>query len=345
MSDPAGGPESGRASIGLVLGAGGVAGAAYHAGMLAALAEVSGWDPRLADLIVGTSAGAGTAASLRAGLSAADHRARSTGGPLSPAGAELVGEESGPPSLDHLSLPAPSWTEAVTRFVPQAPWLLGPALLRSGPTRWGVALAGLVPAGRHSTEVIGRRVRLAHGERWPAQPTWIVAYRTADARRVVFGRDDVEVPDLATAVEASSAVPGRFRPVRLDSGRYLDGAVYSPTNAELVAGLGFDLVIVSAPMSATPEAREARGDGAGLSGWPRAWFARLLEREVRAITDRQVAVLVLEPGPAELLAIQADLPDRQLGPLVADAAYHSVTAQLTTGDHDHALGLLARADR
>jgi predicted acylesterase/phospholipase RssA len=43
--------------IALVLGAGGVAGGAFHAGALAALHDALGWDARSADLVVGTSAG------------------------------------------------------------------------------------------------------------------------------------------------------------------------------------------------------------------------------------------------------------------------------------------------
>ena len=162
---------------------------------------------------------------------------------------------------------------------------MAPAFLRAGPARYGVALAGLVPAGRTPTAFLGDRVRALHADRWPEQPTWIVAYRTRDGRRVVFGRDDVDVPDLATAVEASSAVPGRFAPVRLPSGRYLDGAVFSPTNVGLVAGLGFDLVVVSAPMSAparTP-AHTSAGTPAdqSLGARARGWFSSLLQRRGR----------------------------------------------------------------
>ena len=51
-----------------MLGAGGVTGGAFHAGVLSALAEVVGWDARTADLVVGTSAGSVTAAGLRGGL-------------------------------------------------------------------------------------------------------------------------------------------------------------------------------------------------------------------------------------------------------------------------------------
>ena len=43
----------------------------------------------------------------------------------------------------------------------------------------------------------------------------------------------------------------------------------------------------------------------------------------------------LEPGPAELLAIRSDLPDRQLGPLVAEATHQAVHARLGGGaGHD-----------
>ena len=63
--------------IGLVLGAGGMAGQAYHAGVLSALAD-GGWDPRSAEVIVGTSAGSISAALLRAMDEQASER-RATG--------------------------------------------------------------------------------------------------------------------------------------------------------------------------------------------------------------------------------------------------------------------------
>ena len=42
--------------IGLVLGAGGLTGQAFHAGVLRALVEATDWDPRGASIIVGTLA-------------------------------------------------------------------------------------------------------------------------------------------------------------------------------------------------------------------------------------------------------------------------------------------------
>jgi NTE family protein len=52
--------EPRRTGVTLVLGAGGPVGSAFHAGVLRALAESCGWDPRRAELIIGTSAGART---------------------------------------------------------------------------------------------------------------------------------------------------------------------------------------------------------------------------------------------------------------------------------------------
>jgi NTE family protein len=57
--------------VGIVLGAGGVLGGAWMAGALAALNRVTGWDPREADCLVGTSAGAVFAALLAAGVAPA----------------------------------------------------------------------------------------------------------------------------------------------------------------------------------------------------------------------------------------------------------------------------------
>ncbi|MCZ7678960.1 MAG: hypothetical protein M5U28_09490 [Sandaracinaceae bacterium] len=68
----------------LVLGAGGPVGHAFHAGLLRALSQALGWDPREAELVLGTSAGAQVGALLRAGMSADDLAARAAGEPLTP---------------------------------------------------------------------------------------------------------------------------------------------------------------------------------------------------------------------------------------------------------------------
>src|SRR5579863_5281454 len=77
-------------SIGLVLGAGGVVGQAYQAGVLAALEREAHWDARGAAIIVGTSAGSVTGAALRVGVPATDLAASTYGRPTSPKGGALL---------------------------------------------------------------------------------------------------------------------------------------------------------------------------------------------------------------------------------------------------------------
>ena len=216
-------------SVGLVLGAGGVVGHAYHAGTLATIAEVTGWDPRTAAVIVGTSAGSGVGATLRAGLAARDFAARITGEPLSPEGAALL------KGMERLQ-PPPMRLQVGGRMpFPEAPMLLARDLVAPWRFRPGKALAALAPEGRVPTTGMGDRMRRLHKERWPAEPLWICALRLSDGARVVFGRDPAPEPDVGTAVEASSAIPGFFAPVVIDGERYVDGGAHSPTNADLVA--------------------------------------------------------------------------------------------------------------
>lgn len=299
-----------------MLGAGGVAGGAWHAGALAALEDI-GWDPRSADLIVGTSAGSGTAAVLRLGIPASDLLAGADGRAMSEVGAAHAAK-AGPP----VEIPAPVLGGRVP--VPASPLLALRSLGRPWDLRPVKTMAGLLPAGRVSTEFIGERIRRTHDSRWPDRPTWICAVRLSDGRRVVFGRE-VDDAHLATAVEASSAIPGYFTPVEHAGVRYVDGGVHSPTNADLVAGLGFDVVVVSSPMSATRSAlRRPTWSGA------RALHAATLAREIRRIRAQGTPVLVLQPGPEVVDAAGPNSMDVTRRRAVARRAHESVRRHLAS---------------
>src|SRR5438552_9629372 len=58
--------------LGIVFGAGGTVGMAYHAGVTRALEKIAGLQPAGADLLVGTSAGSVIAAYLRSGWTGED---------------------------------------------------------------------------------------------------------------------------------------------------------------------------------------------------------------------------------------------------------------------------------
>ncbi len=302
-------------SIGLVLGAGGLAGHAFHAGVLRAVVE-QGWDPRDAEVIVGTSAGSGVAALLRAGLSAPDLMARLTKSPVSAEGAALLSgmqPASGLPAVDPdlgTTIPRPANLGLLLRGMVQ-PWRF----------RAGHVAAGLMPEGRRPTTEIGDRMRHLHGEDWPDQPLWLCTVRLGDGNRVVIGRDEAPEPDVVTAVEASSAIPGFFAPVVIDGERYVDGAVHSATNADLLADLGLDVVVVVSPMSAWKPGRE-------VNTLARQFHHRVLGRELTTIRRSGTRVVVFEPTPDDVSVIGLNSMDPSRMASVAQQAYASATARL-----------------
>lgn len=299
-----------------MLGAGGVAGGAWHAGVLAALDDV-GWDARTADLIVGTSAGSGTAAILRLGVPPADLLAGSQGAPMSDIGAGFMAK-AGPP----MDIPTPLVGGRIP--TPASPMLALRTLGRPWNVRPFKTMAGLLPPGRVSTDFIGERIRRTHESPWPDRPTWICAVRLHDGERVVFGRD-VDDAHIATAVEASSAIPGYFAPVVHGTHTYVDGGVHSPTNADLVADLEFDIVVVSSPMSATRSAlRRPAWSGA------RALHAATLRREVARIRAAGTPVLVLQPGPEVVDTVGVNSMDMARRADIAAIAHETVGHHLRT---------------
>ncbi len=81
---------------------------------------------------------------------------------------------------------------------------------------------------------------------WPDRDVRLGAVDAESGEPNVFTRDAGVA--LVDAVAASSAFPGIWPPVTIGGHRYMDGAVRSPTNADLAAGC--DRVLVLTPSSA-----------------------------------------------------------------------------------------------
>lgn len=268
-----------------MLSAGGPTATAFHAGALAALAEI-GFDGRRAEVVVGTSAGSSAAAMLRAGFAPADEYARLTRGELSADGAAFASRVRA--AGDAVS---PTVGGRGTRPLSLRLAAVGLNPLRPRP---GLALAGLTPRGGVGLERMGATSRASHPS-WPERATWLVTVRVNDGARAVFGRDDLPAIDIGTAVQASSAVPGVYRPMRIGSADYLDGAVHSSTNADLLAGLGLDAVVVVSSMTAVPSRSRC------TSRDPvRSYMSRKLGQEVQAIRRAGTPVLVIQPTAADM---------------------------------------------
>lgn len=245
--------------VGLVLGAGGVTGEAYHRGVVRALHEL-GWDARTADVMVGTSAGSIVTASLRAS---------SAGNP-----------ERFPRTADTAAVPDPAAPPRARKL------LLGP--LRARPIARAM---GLLPAGRIPTEFLSEGLDRRFGDSWPEQSTWIVAVRRRDGRRVVFGRPDAPAARIGEAVAASCAIPAYFTPVSIGGTQYVDGGAHSPTNADVLRGRPLDVVLVSSPMSLRPGAVRPT-----LDTPIRLRFHRYLNAELRRLRGNVEQTLTFEPN-------------------------------------------------
>ncbi len=326
-----------RSRIGLVLGAGGAVGHAFHSGVLAALSETTGWDPRAAEVIVGTSAGSVVGALLRAGLSGPNLAARSMDMPLSAEGRRLAsiaesarGDQppipSRPPAATRRAVPAMSAPGAFVRAALQ-PWNARPAALA----------AAALPAGRVPTELIATGLRPLF-DRWPEQSLWINAVALESGRRVTFGRDLRIHTDVATAVAASCAIPGFFAPVAIEGVRYVDGGVHSPTNADLVAGLELDLVVVSSPMSMARNGVRLAPDQLA-----RRLSLMALAREVRRIRRAGTPVLAFQPTGTVLDVMGWNAMDASRRADVTRRAYTSAARRLERPGARDRVALLAEA--
>jgi NTE family protein len=268
--------------VGLVLGAGGIVGQAYHAGVLQAFTE-QGFDPARSEIVVGTSAGSLVGGLLRSGVSVADLVS----------GRYRRGEVDSPAS--EAAQQAHAMGNAYSAARP-----------RLGRARLGSRLAGLLPAGRVSPGGIISLVRRVGSDRWPSAPTWICAVRRDGGQRVAFGTSGAPEAPFPAAVAASCAIPGYFTPVRIDGREYMDGGAHSPTNLDLLAGQRLDVALVISPMSfaGSPSVR--------LDVGPRLLFRGMLAREAFAVRRRGTPVLTVQPGARELevMGLNAMSPSR-----------------------------------
>jgi NTE family protein len=300
----------GAMRVGLVLGGGGVTGLAYHAGALAALERTTGWDPRLSEIVVGTSAGSVVGALLRRRIAAGD------------LAAIAVGDEprSSPPAITRALRDRPEFPPVRLRsLVARPPRLPGPALIGAWLRRpWRIdpvsALASVVPDGRLDLADHTTALDEVLGSPWTDEDLWVCVVRRRDLRRVVLGRD--ATARLADAVTASCAIPGYFRPVEIDGETYLDGGVRSPTNADVLRRADLDLAIVVSPMS---------GRGLGRLGGPATMVRRharaRLDGERRRLQAAGIPTVVLEPGPAVIDVLGPDfMSDARTGDIVAATA-------------------------
>lgn len=285
---------------GLVLGGGGVLGAAWMTGALSVVQQRMDWDVRESEIVVGTSAGSVLAALVASGVDVDSMVAHQRGQPL--AAEQQI-------SFDH-DRAGGGALPPMPRIGIGSAALLARAAVR--PRRYPplAAFSAVLPRGRGSLASVGELVRAAVGDRpWPEQPAaWIIAMDYNRGRRVAFGRKGAPEASLDQAVMASCAIPGWYQSVTIGGRRYVDGGTCSPVSADLLAGEGLDEVMVLAPMASFELDAPASLVGRLERRFRRAMARRLL-REVEKLRRSGTRVTVLAPGREDLEQIGVNLMD------------------------------------
>ena len=300
-TDPTATGSAGRPRRGLVLGGGGVLGAAWMVGALTALEAELGVDVREFDEFVGTSAGSVLAGLLGAGVSVADLLTHQLDGaidvgPLAGYAWDYEKDTGGDrPGLPKVGLGS---RELLRRNALQ--------LRHLPPT---AVLSAILPEGRGSIEAVGAMVGHVVPHGWPTRAgVTVVALDYDTGARVPFGREGAPEVDLPSAVMASCAIPGWYQPVRIGDHRYIDGGAWSSTNLDLMAGLGLDEVYVLAPQVSFVRDAPRHWRTRVERQWRNRVTLRVL-RELAKVHDDGAEVTVLGPGEEDLEAFGSNLMD------------------------------------
>jgi NTE family protein len=300
-------------SVGLVLGGGGITGAAFHFGALLAIEMATGWNPNEAEVVIGTSSGAFVGAMVRA---------------------------------DAIDLGTFTGTGETKEEIQD--WLSGYLYRRASPRgaiRW--VRRGLIPAlrkpslhvalaspGVYTTDGVQEWVSEAAGnlaDGWPERHTAVVAYDVERRTRVPFGTEAAPHATLSEAVAASSAMPFIYEPVRIEDRWYADGGLASGTSADLVLAhpQPLDLVVVLAPLAATEPRR------GGL------FYEDMFDRAGRTALATEIAHIRREWPNTEILVLRPDeavLEAARPNPMSVGAAIPAFLATLRSmrGELAHA---------
>lgn len=312
-----------RPSCALSLPGGGLTGALYQVGALAALEDgVLARDGQRYSAYIGSSSGASVAAALAGGI-AVDRLYRALLDPV---------DNFFPLERGHLlRLDLDEWRRALSTGMVA----LRHALVRvarrgdrssrapSIPFLWeqidrfnDSLPAGLFALDRYERLLAQVFLRRAIPNDFRVMPCAlrIAAHDLDSGERVMFGGEGRAHVPVSLACAASMALPLFFSPVRVDGRHYLDGGLGHVAHLDVAERLGASLCIVVNPLVPVTAARGAVPTGHGAGGSVRdkglLWVfnqsmrvgahARL-HQEVARMSAAGMQVLVLEPEPTDAL--------------------------------------------
>jgi NTE family protein len=301
------GHGSGRLTA-LVLGAGGVLGAAWMTGALARLQERLPGPAGDVDVIIGTSAGSVLAAALRCHAPFEEmmawQRGQATG---------ILSESVALAAQDGPLPPLPRWRFGSLSLARAAlltphrvpPWVGASAWLPHGRGRHAAlrSLVGALHLRHHQHGAPG-----GAPPHWVSGHTWLSAVDYDTGRRVLFGQEGAPHASLPEAVVASCSIPGWYEPTIIDGRRYVDGGVRSPTSLGVLGGTDVQEVYVLAPMAST-ETDHPLQPHLRMERRVRQVITLSLLRQAKALGAEGKRVTVITPGPRDLAAMGINLMD------------------------------------
>lgn len=295
--------------VGLVLGGGGITGAAFQFGALLTLQLATGWNPNSAEVVIGTSCGALTGALVRGDQlnlgtfvgSAATRDEVSTSlhnqiyRRIRPSGVVRWLRQGVLPGLRRPDLRLVLGSPAIYSTIGLAEWLddaLGPAATS-----------------------------------WPERPTVIIAYDLATRERTAFGTEEAPMAQIRHAVAASAAVPGIFQPVLIRDRWYADGGLASGTSLDLVLGFEqpLDLIVVVAPLAAAERRPGAR------------FYEDIFDRFGRTALNAEIALVRQRWPGSDLVVLRPDqrvLAAARPNPMSTEAAVPVFLRTLRSMKHE-----------
>ena len=339
----------------LVLGGGGITGAAYHLGVLNAMNAMS--DSATVndfDIYVGTSAGAVVGACLANGIT-----------PEELIRAQLGKGETDIPEIgpDEILMPE---RRGILKSAVRWPLSVLGALRRyaAHPFSTSVidgfgALAEGLPPGLYTTDGTERWIRELFSRPGRSnrfhetqRELLITATDLDSASRVVFGRSSTTNVSISEAAAASTAIPLLYSPRRVQGRIYMDGGLRSTTNIDVAIAHGAKLVVcvnplvpyVHNPGDLLPTATGLAARDISEKGFPhiaaqtfRIMAAAQVEKEIELITHAHpdVDIILIEPRRDDEHLFVFNLMDYASRERVARHAFESVAIDLVTRFPDY----------
>ncbi len=299
--------------VGLALAGGGPLGGIYEVGALLALCDsLDGVDFNALDVYVGVSSGGFVAAALANGISPAQMY-------------RLFIEDGVDAALKPEIFLKPAFAE-FGRCLAALPGLAARATLQylRDPWRHGVlesfsTLAQAIPTGVFDNRAIDAflaRLFTAPGRtndfREMRRKLFLVATNLDTGASVNFGPGALAHVPISRAVQASSALPGLFPPVRIDGEHYVDGALHKTLHASVALDEGVKLLLCVNPLVPFDASSSIHRGHRNVDNLNQGGLPLVLGQTFRAITHSRMKVgmdkYVRQYPDADILLFE---PDRQ----------------------------------